>query len=227
MNQTRVNKLLVVVVIFLIVSLTYVWVVRKEKSGIPSTNTAVTSEISYAPNEWKTWTDNFYSESSGENFSYELRYPRDFDVLGGESAFGGFIGKNDVNLAFPKDAFQTPKTNYGEAYLAISVGTDKLSLDGCYENPITGEQFSDTEVINGTMFHSGSIQDSAAGNIYDSKIYRVLVDGRCLEIARTIHTSNISNYPAGTVTEFDQANAISVLDQMIGTLTIATSTKTP
>jgi len=224
MNQTKINKILIVVIIFLLGSLFYTWFVIKEKSGIPSTNVASAPEINYAPNEWKTWEDNYYSKTTGENFSYKLRYPRDFDVLRGDSASGGLIGNPAVQLAFPEDAFQTPKTNYGEAYLVISMGTDKSSLDGCYKSPQPGKELSDTQVINGITFHTGTIRDLSAGSIYDSKIYRVLVDDRCLEVTQTIHTGNISNYPAGTATEFDQSKAMSILNQMLDTLTIATST---
>jgi len=223
MNQTKINKILIVVIIFLFGSLLYVSA-TKTKQVITSIDTACTPEISYAPNEWKTWEDNYYSKSTGENFSYKLRYPRDFDVLRGDSASGGLIGNPAVQLAFPEDAFQTPKTNYGEAYLVISMGTDKSSLDGCYKSPQPGKELSDTQVINGITFHTGTIRDLSAGSIYDSKIYRVLVDDRCLEVTQTIHTGNISNYPAGTATEFDQSKAMSILNQMLDTLTIATST---
>ena len=224
MNQTKINKIFIIVVIFLFASLFYTWFVIKEKSGIPSTNVASAPEINYAPNEWKTWEDNYYSKTTGENFSYKLRYPRDFDVLRGDSASGGLIGNPTVQLAFPEDAFQTPKTNYGEAYLVISMGTDKSSLDGCYKSPQPGKELSDTQVINGITFHTGTIRDLGAGSIYDSKIYRVLVDGRCFEVTQTIHTGNIANYPAGTATEFDQSKAMSILNQILETLTIATST---
>jgi len=230
MNQTKINKILIVVIIFLFGSLLYTGLVIKEKSKTPSINIPSAPEINYAPNEWKTWTDNFYSKSTGENFSYKLQYPRDFDVLRGDSASGGLIGDPAVQLAFPEDAFQTPRTNYGGAYLTISIGTDKPSLDNCYKKPshmklpAASAKFSDTQLINGRIFYTDTFQDLAAGSVYDSKIYRVLVDGRCFEAVQTIHTGNIANYPAGTATEFDQSKAMSILNQMLDTLTITTST---
>ena len=233
MNQTKINKILIVVVIFLFLSLFYAGFVIREKSGMSSTNVASAPEISYAPNEWKTWEDDYYSKSTGENFSYKLRYPRDFDVLRGDSASGGLIGNPVVQLAFPEDAFQTPRTNYGGAYLIISIGTDKPSIDNCYKKPShmlllgANAEPSDTQLINGRIFYTDIFKDLAAGSIYDSKIYRVLVDGRCFEVTQTIHTGNISNYPAGTATEFDQSKAMSILNQILETLTIATSTKNP
>ena len=233
MNQTKINKIFIIVVIFLFASLFYTWFVIKEKSGIPSTNVASAPEINYAPNEWKTWEDNYYSKTTGENFSYKLRYPRDFDVLRGDSASGGLIGNPAVQLAFPEDAFQTPRTNYGGTYLTISIGTDKPSLDNCYKKPShmvllgANAELSDTQLINGRIFYTGTFQDFAAGSVYDSKIYRALVDGRCFEAVQTIHTGNIVNYPAGTATEFDQSKAMNILNQMLETLTIAISTKNP
>ena len=232
MNQTKINKIFIIVVIFLLGLLLYVSA-TKTKQVITSIDTACTPEISYAPNEWKTWEDNYYSKSTGENFSYKLRYPRDFDVLRGDSASGGLIGNPAVQLAFPEDAFQTPRTNYGGTYLTISIGTDKPSLDNCYKKPShmvllgANAELSDTQLINGRIFYTGTFQDFAAGSVYDSKIYRALVDGRCFEAVQTIHTGNIVNYPAGTATEFDQSKAMNILNQMLETLTIAISTKNP
>jgi hypothetical protein len=231
MNQAKINKILIVIVIFLFGLLLYAWLVIKEKSKTPSINIPSAPEISYAPNEWKKWEDNYYSKTTGENFSYKLRYPRDFDVLRGDSASGGLNGNPAVRLAFPEDAFQTPRTNYGGAYLVISIGTDKLSLDDCYKKPshmvllAANAKFSDIQLINGRIFYTDTFRDHAAGSIYDSKIYRVLIDDRCFEVVQTIHTGNISNYPAGTATEFDQSKAINILNQMLGTLIISTSTK--
>jgi len=235
MNETKINKILIVVIIFLFGSLLYTWLVIKEKSGILSTNITSAPEINYAPNEWKTWEDNYYSKSTGENFGYKLRYPRDFDVLRGDSASGGLIGNPVLRLAFPEDAFQTPRTNYGGAYLVISIGTDKLSLDNCYKKPshmvlpAANAKFSDTQLINGRIFYTGTFRDhDAAGSVYDSKIYRVLIDNKCcFEVVQTIHTGNNAKYPAGTATKFDQSKAMSILNQILDTLTIATSTENP
>jgi len=44
MNQTKINKIFIIVVIFLFASLFYTWFVIKEKSGIPSTNVASAPE---------------------------------------------------------------------------------------------------------------------------------------------------------------------------------------
>lgn len=227
-NKKIILGITVGIIIFLFGSLLYTGLVIKEKSGTPSINIPSAPEISYAPNEWKTWEDNYYSKTTGENFSYKLRYPRDFDVLQGDSASGGLIGNPAVQLAFPEDAFQTPRTNYGGAYLTISIGTDKPSLDNCYKRPsrmkLLGAKakLSDTQVINGRIFYTDTFKDFAAGSIFDSRIYRILVDGRCFEVAQTIHTGNISNYPAGTATKFDQSKAMNILNQMLGTLTIET-----
>src|SRR5680860_542939 len=203
MDQTKINKILIVVIIFLFGSIFYAWLVIKEKSEMLSTNITSAPEINYASNEWKTWDDNYYSKTTGESFSYKLQYPRDFDVLRGDSASGGLNGNPAVRLAFPEDAFQTPRTNYGGAYLVISIGTDKLSLDDCYKKPshmvLANPKFSDTQLINGRTFYTDTFSDYAAGSIYD--------------------------YPAGTATEFDQSKAINILNQMLGTLIISTSTK--
>ena len=188
---------------------------------------SVTGE-SYAPTTWKIWSDTDYLAATGVYTHYTVQYPRDFDVYQGDIAAGGLIGTPRVKLAFPRDAFQVPKSNLGEAYVTISVGKDANSVKNCYVNPNPNNAaggFGQTATINGIVFREATTTDVGAGNIYASEVYRTIFNKYCYEAILTIHTGNIQNYPSGAVVEFDQTKALPILRQILGTFKFSTSTE--
>jgi len=196
-------------------------------SNLPSAS--ATPSVSYAPNEWKTWTDTYYSKTDNSYFTYSIQYPRDFDVYPRENASGNLlVGTPLVKISFPQDAFQNPKTNFGEAYITLSMATGTQALTQCYLIPsFQGNQaLATTTTIGGIQFKTGHTVDVGAGNIYDSQVYRTIFNNRCFEAIETVHTGNIANYTPGTVTEFDKSLATVVLDQMLQTLTLSNKAPT-
>ncbi len=180
-------------------------------------------QSSYAPNVWKVWRDGEFAKDQKTYLGYQLHYPRDFDVYQGDQASGGYIGQAHVKIDFPQDAFLVPKTNFGGAFLTVSIGTDKDSIKNCYTNiGPTGQvtTMTDTVAINGITFYKGTAVDVGAGNIYTSELYRALRNNdHCYEVALTVHTGNIANYTPGTVTEFDKEKAYTILRQILDTFT--------
>ncbi len=209
----------------------YAW--QNAQKNAPSVNGTATNSAQpangYAPADWKTWQDGEYSKATNMYFGYSVRYPRDFDVAQGENANGGWIGTPRVKLAFPQDSFQTPKSNYGEAFMTVSVGGDKESVQKCYVNPGPngGEKNPPSVTVNGVVFQKMDVVDVAAGNIYTAELYRVLKYDRCYEVALTVHTGNIANYTPGTVVEFDKEKAFSVLRKMLETFTFTNKNPSP
>jgi hypothetical protein len=84
--------------------------------------------------------------------------------------------------------------------------------------PDGGNGFKDTVTINGVKFYWTNGTGAGAGNLYDSKIYRNFTSPNCLEFSVTIYTSNIGNYPPGTVTEVDKAPIWKKLDDILKTV---------
>ncbi len=177
------------------------------------------NSLNYADqSQWKVWLDSYYDKRTEKFFSYELDYPRDFDVYRGEQASGGILGiQPNVQIRFPEDAFLIPPTNFGEGFVSVSVGLPALANpESCYKHPY-GQPMTATTTINGLEFRTATSTDVGAGQIYTSKIFRTIAYDRCYEIAETIHTGNIGNYPTGSVTEFDKDKAWSILDRIVNT----------
>ncbi len=224
------DKITLAIVVFLALSLG-TWAFLFFSNYKPAYNAEAPAPAPAASTEnWKTWSDFYGSVPNGDYQGYQLMYPRDFDVFRGDQANGGFIGKSKVQLRFPQDAFQPPqyqKSNFGEAYLTFSVGSDQESIDNCYVNTEGGEGGSSalkqTKTINGIDFRFGTGVGVGAGQIYTSEIYRALVDQRCIEMVSTVHTGNIGNYDP-PVAEFDKEQAFSVLRQIAGTFKLVSQT---
>ncbi len=130
-----------------------------------------------------------------------------------------------VQLSIPQTGY--PKTNFGDAAFSVSASYAK-TLSACLaaNTPQNSDGFKKEAEINGTTFYFTKGAGAGAGNRYDSTIYRTLVGGQtCLELNETIHTTNIANYPSGTVTEIDKNVVQARLDAILNSFTLnSTST---
>ena len=122
-----------------------------------------------------------------------------------------------VQVQIPQN--QYPNTNFGDAAFAVSASSAK-DLADCLkksQTPENGDGFKTKTTINGVDFYMTSSSGAGAGNLYESKVYRTVksTGGACIELDETIHTSNIGNFPAGTVTEVDKADVQSKLDSIL------------
>jgi hypothetical protein len=76
---------------------------------------------------------------------------------------------------------------------------------------------TEKQVINNVQFTTAEVSGVGAGNIYDSRLYRVFRNNICYEIASTLHTTQVANYPEGTVMEVNKADVWQKLDTMLDT----------
>ncbi|MCL4404123.1 hypothetical protein M1432_02165 [Patescibacteria group bacterium] len=186
--------------------------------------------IAYAPFEPKTYQTSFYSKGQGPLYTYSFSYPRDFDLTQNAGVYGGFLGDgmdSQVTVATPQDAFQAPKSNFGSAYFTVSVASGTKAAANCYDMPpgargVPGA--TSTITVNGRDFVTAATTGVGAGNIYDSRVYRTVFDGFCFEAALTVHTGNIGMYTPGTVVPFDDGRAFNILEAVLSTFRISTST---
>ena len=184
--------------------------------------------VVYAPFEPKTYETSFYSKGVGPLYTYSFSYPRDFNLRTQDPA-GGFLslGTSQVSVVTPRDAFQSPKSNFADAYVTVSVASGTAALANCYDMPAgpRGDTAAtSTVIINGRSFVSSMTTGAGAGNIYNSRIYRTTFNGFCFEAALTVHTGNIGMYTPGTVVQFDPNQAFGILETILGSFEISTST---
>jgi hypothetical protein len=115
------------------------------------------------------------------------------------------------------------KTNLGEVYLFLSSASDAQTVATCTDPNQSGggpEQVIGNEVVNGYTFVHSTSDGAGAGNYYHQEIYRMVNQSVCYEVIYFIHSTNIGNYPPGTVTEFDNNALMQKLSSVFSTFTI-------
>lgn len=141
---------------------------------------------------------------------FSIRYPADFTAV--KTAKG-------VMLAIP--ASLAAGTNLSSADTGVSVEIipasqtcdAKMFLKG-YSNVQL-----QTKTENGIDYSFAAVSQGAAGNFYEEDIYAIPETNPCIGIHYLIHSTNIANYPAGTVTAFDKDALLKVFDNIRNSLT--------
>jgi hypothetical protein len=164
-----------------------------------------TSTVSM-PN-WKTYT---------QPGMFTIMYPPDFTVEKGSGLGGAYLPNFLLKISFPRTAFASDTSNFVEAYLVASTGPNDARCSSLEDLPNT-EGSAQTKMVGGLPFKYQTAADAGAGNLYNSEVYRAAMGNTCGEIALTVHTGNIGNYPPG-IKEFNQRKAFDVLEQMVGTI---------
>jgi len=165
-------------------------------------------------NGMKQFTD------AGKTFTF--MYPSQFSVTGTSDGYtqswmnnSSVTGLVLAQMSVPKET--EPGTNFSEAKFTVGTSADPAAVKGCLtDNPSGGPAQQPTSLtLNGTpytVFHSS---DAGAGNLYDTTSYRTVKNGQCYAIEYTVHTTQIANYPAGTVKEYDAKNVQSIFNSIM------------
>ncbi len=204
-------------------------------SGIryESTSTAV-DELFESEGDWAQLTENDQTtydncraahviESYGEpgeriytdqSNTFSFVFPDAFLIVGDEPGYGTDWMTNTTAsgmLLAEVDMLRTeqPQTNFGGARVTFGTSADPTAVAGCLTYNPGGDQTQvpSTTVINGVTFTKFISSDAGAGNFYNTTSYRTVRGGQCYALEYTIHSTNIGDYPAGTVQGFD-VNAV-------------------
>ena len=150
---------------------------------------------------------------SNATYGFEFQYPVSMNFV--TPTYANLTDKI-VQVQIPQSAY--PGTNFGDAAFSVSASGAKDLADCLKQNsPENGDGFKTKVSINGMDFYMTSSNGAGAGNLYESKVYRLVksTGGSCIELNETIHTGNIGNYPAGTVMEVDKTDVQAKLDTIL------------
>lgn len=67
---------------------------------------------------------------------------------------------------------------------------------------------------NGIEYSVATSSEGAAGNIYDEAVFAIPGSSPCTAVRYFIHSTNLANYPAGSVVEFNRAGALNEFDNI-------------
>ena len=121
------------------------------------------------------------------------------------SGFSGSLSLTStsvVGIVLPKSLSKGTNLSGAAVYIGASSSS---SATKNWNKPLQGEISAGPVVLNGVSFAVFTRTDQAAGNIYDARFYRTLHKGVCIEVVELLHSTNIANYTAGSVKQFDKA----------------------
>jgi hypothetical protein len=89
-----------------------------------------------------------------------------------------------------------PNTNFEGATVTVGYSENTSALNNCFVAP-TGDSVSTSSAsVNGIKFVVYTAESVGAGQQYTTTSYRTTHAGACYAVEYTIHTTNLSNFPA-------------------------------
>ncbi|HVZ11149.1 MAG TPA: hypothetical protein VG941_01920 [Candidatus Paceibacterota bacterium] len=190
-------------------------------SGSPTAQPSVSSSasptafVSPTPTPSPTGPATYRSNQYGFQFQYDSRF-----LLNNYQNLGSYFSSGGVqvaNIAIPPELY--PKTNFGSATANI-VARPNSDGNQC-QTYVTGADqtavMNRTETHGGNVFSTATLTEGAAGTAYQTRIYRLWRNQVCYEISLNVGIANIGNYPAGSVSEVNQADIWNRLTQIVDT----------
>jgi hypothetical protein len=147
-----------------------------------------------------------------EEFGVEVAYPSGFfiDIPCQPAAVMG-----NVIVSFRlADTRYYSGTNLSKACVIVGASQSQEALSSCLEPQSELEESLGEVEIDSITLYKGSTVEGAAGSIYEQISYRTIHEDTCYEIALFMHSGNVENYPAGTVSEFDREEVLEKLEQI-------------
>jgi hypothetical protein len=150
-------------------------------------------------------------------FSVSLSYTDEFAPMDLQVPINA-RGTPLLTLSFIDPSFYSPGTNLSEAYLLLAASSDPAIVSICTQ-PFSGvaEVAAGQVSVNNIIFTRGEFSGAAAGNRYDQVSYRSVWKNQCFEVITLVHSTNIGNYPPGTVTEYDQPALLGKFEAILNT----------
>jgi hypothetical protein len=189
---------------------------QQNQNNQPSQNSQATSSPANQ-SDWNTYASPAkygfsiqYPKDFGFNTSYDQIKPLSYIPVCDETTVGCIVYSGDKYKG----------TNFDGAGVSINILKDLNTESKCYNFKVaTNEaqnQVADV-TINGVIFKSATGTQGAAGHFDKSQIYRNFRNGMCYELAQRVASTDIGNYPEGTIKEFNENEVWNNLKQILST----------
>lgn len=153
---------------------------------------------------------------ASSTMGYILTYPLDFRAE--ENHVYPFSStKNILGFRVGVPADMATGTNLSaDSYLSVE---QLPNARACTGDIFMKANVKASTVTEGAVAYSvASSSEAAAGNRYDEVVYALKDSKPCTAVRYYIHSTNIQNYPAGSVSEFNRAALMLEFDQIRGSL---------
>ena len=145
---------------------------------------------------------------------FSIRYPTDYSIDSSYKYQALGPGKDISGVKFTIPSSIATGTNLSSFDTGVSVEIIPAIQDcnaGLFLDDNTNVQ---TVTDNGSGYSFASTTQGAAGSRYEEEVWAILGTNPCIAVRYFIHSTNIGNYPEGTVLEFDRATLINQFEKI-------------
>jgi|CXWL01.1.fsa_nt_gi hypothetical protein len=147
------------------------------------------------------------------DLGFSLRYPADF-LVNASYAYEGLGDEKQISgVAFSVPKKKTEGTNLSpDSKVSVEVipNTPHCSARMFIRDPRSVKPLLE----KGESYSFASVKEAGAGNFYEEQVYAFPAASPCIAVRYFIHSTNVANYPSGTVTEFNRADLLSAFDSV-------------
>jgi len=154
---------------------------------------------------------NFYHDGT---VGFSIRYPTDYSIDTSYKYQELGPGKDISGVKFTIPASLATGTNLSNFDTGVSVEIIPATQDCNAGLFLDGNANVQTITDNGSEYSFASTTGAAAGNRYEEDVWAIPGTNPCIAVRYLIHSTNIGNYPEGTVSEFDRTALINQFDKI-------------
>jgi len=157
-----------------------------------------------------------YSDST---IGFSIRYPADYLINTSYKYQALGPGKDISGVKFTIPSSLAIGTNLSSFDTGVSIEIIPATQD-CNASLFLDNNNIQTVTDNGNDYSFASTTQGAAGNRYEEEVWAIPGTNPCIAIRYFVHSTNIGNYPEGTISEFDRAALINQFEKIRHSLTI-------
>ena len=167
--------------------------------------------------------ENFIALSAKSSFPINKIYANDYygvrliysgEYIENKTPQNQYITNNIlIKIDLPSEYFVD--TNLNEAAFIVGASNDEKAVSTCLNAAPSEKEELNTRLINGNEYKVFRALDAAAGNRYETTSYRLVRNNICYEAIKYLCWGEISNYPLGTIKEFNREVIEFYLDEML------------
>ncbi len=163
-------------------------------------------------------TNSFTNASS----TFSVQYPMGWQADDQYQYTGVSAEKPIAGVKFTVPTTLTTGTNLSaDSYVSIETLPRATSCvaDIYVLDTVTPENIT----ANGKTYSHVMVGGAGAGNLYEEHVYAIPGSSPCTAVRYMIHSTQVANYPEGTVTEFDKTALIAEMDKIRDAVTLTTA----
>ncbi len=149
---------------------------------------------------------------------FSIRYPSDYAVDPAYSYQGLGPGKGIGGVKFTIPAALAKGTNLSSFDTGVSVEAIPAVQDCNAGLFLDGAAAPKRVTSHGVSYSLATTTQGAAGNRYEEDVWAIPGTNPCVAVRYLIHSTVLGNYPAGTVSAFDQAGLTRQFDKIRASL---------